>query len=86
MTKIDRLLKNQAFQKSQLIVISAGFKNFDYIKFFDENLKNKKVVFLIDTKNYFYQSFGLGFTEEFPTLVKYKISKNEFKKMNLALI
>lgn len=79
--KIKELKENKINQHSQLIVISVGLDNFNYEFFYESNYKKEDIVFLIDKKNTFYKNFGFGFTENFPTLVKYELSKNEYEKI-----
>lgn len=76
------IIKNKIKNK-QLIVISAGLENFDY-KTFHKNLSvTSEIIFLIDYKNTFFRDFGLGFVEEFPTVVEYLKSTNTHKKIDV---
>lgn len=77
--ELNRINKQDNFQ---VILISAGLKNFDYYSFYKSHIINKKTTFLIDKKNTFYRDFGLGFTEEFPTLIEYSLSKNSYNKID----
>ncbi|OYQ41586.1 hypothetical protein CHU92_04315 [Flavobacterium cyanobacteriorum] len=79
-TKIEELVKTKA-NEAQIIVISAGLSNFDYEQYYLNKLENKDVTFLIDVKNNFYRDFGLGFVEEFPTVIMYNKEKNTFKRI-----
>lgn len=80
--KIQSILNSERYSNTQLIIISAGLKNFDFTKFYQDNFAKTDVTFLIDVNNTFYRDFGLGFTEEFPTVVKYELDANTFKKIN----
>jgi hypothetical protein len=86
MKEIDELSTNIKFNKYQIIIISAGLKKFDYQQFYKSNFKNNEITFLIDKNNTFYRDFGLGFTEEFPTLLKYSLNRNEIKQLNSSFV
>ncbi len=86
MKEIDELSNRNKLNKYQIIIISAGLNNFDYNNFYKNNFTSKNMTFLIDRSNTFYRNFGLGFTEEFPTLIKYNLSSNEFKKIDSNFI
>lgn len=79
--KIDELLKLNGKIKSQIIIISVGLKYFDFKKFYQTKLKNKELIFLVVKNNIFYRDFGLGFREEFPTVIKYNLIRNDFFKL-----
>lgn len=81
--KIDEILKANKFSATQLIVVSVSLKNFDYKKYFSQQFKNKEISFLIDKNHTFYRDFGLGFTEEFPTVLSYDFKSKKFTKKEL---
>jgi len=78
---IDKIKEYSSIDNSQLIVVSVGLKNFNYNQYYLNNLKENKIIFLIDKENSFYKYFGFGFTENFPTLVKYDYKKDSYVKM-----
>jgi predicted dithiol-disulfide oxidoreductase (DUF899 family) len=80
-SKIQSILSDKKYSKSQVIIISVGLKTFDFTKFYIDNFKNYNVTFLIDSNNTFYRDFGLGFTEEFPTVIQFNQDKNEFERI-----
>lgn len=86
MKEIDELSTKNKINNYQIIIIFAGLNNFDYKEFYQNNFKNKEMTFLIDKSNTFYRNFGLGFIEEFPTLIQYNLTKNEFKKIESSFI
>ena len=69
------------FNNSQLIVVSVGLQNFNYDQYYIDNYKEKNIIFLIHKENTFYKNFGLGFSENFPTLIKYNLSNDTYKKL-----
>ncbi len=79
--RINELSKNSNFNNSQLIVISVGLKNFNYEQYYQDNYKEKNIIFLIDKENNFYKNFGLGFSENFPTLIEYNLKNDIYKKV-----
>jgi hypothetical protein len=81
MLKINELSKNSSLNKSQVIVISVGLEKFNYNEFYSANFIDNEIIFLIDKENTFYKNFGLGFTENFPTLIKYDLSNDSYKKI-----
>jgi 6-phosphogluconate dehydrogenase (decarboxylating) len=85
MKEIEELSSRNKLNKSQIIVISVGLTNFNYQEFHQNNFKHKEITFLIDKNNTFFRDFGLGFTEEFPTLIKYNLNTSEFKKIAFSL-
>lgn len=78
---IDKIKEFSSIDNSQLIVVSVGLKDFNYKHYFLNNFKNNNIIFLIDMENSFYKHFGFGFTENFPTLVKYDYIKDSYVKM-----
>lgn len=81
MLKINKLSNNSSLSQSQLIVVSVGLEKFNYNGFYSDNFIDSKIIFLIDKENSFYKNFGLGFTENFPTLIKYDSSNDSYKKV-----
>jgi hypothetical protein len=79
--KLNELIRLNDYSKTQIIIISVGLKNFDFKNFYKNKLSNKRILFLIDKNNTFYRDFGLGFTEEFPTLIKYNMKTKMFNKI-----
>jgi hypothetical protein len=75
--KIDAILKLNNQSNTQLIIVSVGINNFDYEKYYNQNFKLRELQFYIDQNNTFYRDFGLGFTEDFPTVIKYNTESNE---------
>lgn len=80
-SKIQSILSDKKYSKSQVIIISVGLITFDFNKFYTDNFKIHNVTFLIDENNTFYRDFGLGFTEEFPTVIQFKLDENKFARI-----
>jgi hypothetical protein len=78
---MDKFLNFYNKKDSQIIIIATGTENFNFKKFYEEQIKDKGIVFLIDRKNTFYLDFGLGLFEEFPTIIEYNIDSNQYKKI-----
>lgn len=79
--KLNELIRLNDYSRTQIIIISVGLKNFDFKNFYKNKLSNKRILFLIDKNNTLYRDFGLGFTEEFPTLIKYNMKTKVFNKI-----
>jgi hypothetical protein len=80
--KIQSILDDKKYVNSQLIIISVGLKSRDFQKFYADNFAKSGTTFLIDVNNTFYRDFGLGFTEEFPTVIQYNVSSDTFERLN----
>lgn len=78
--KIDAIIQLYDPLNTQLIIVSVGIDDFDYNDYYNKKYKSKKLNFYIDKKNTFYRDFGLGFTEDFPTVLKYNLITNEFER------
>jgi hypothetical protein len=78
---IDKIKEFSSIDNSQLIVVSVGLKKFNYNQYYLNNFKDNKIIFLIDKENSFYKYFGFGFTENFPTLVKYDYKNDSYAKI-----
>ena len=79
--KIDPIIQLYDPLNTQLIIVSVGIDDFDYNDYYNKKNKSKKLNFYIDKKNTFYRDFGLGFTEDFPTVLKYNLITNEFERL-----
>lgn len=76
--KLNEIFVNKKYSKYQIVIVSVGLTKFDFFKFNEDNFKDKNITFLIDKNNTFYKDFGLGFTEEFPTLIEYNLDNEEY--------
>jgi len=81
MVKIKEILQRNKQFKSQLIIVSVGLVNFNFKQFYIDNFEDNKSIFLIDKNNTFYRDFGLGFAENFPTVIKYNLNENVYKRI-----